>query len=712
MKIRNKFLLILLIITLIPLIAVTLFHTFSMNRLGINIAQNTRSVLTQNAKELLVQLASDFEQNLDKNQKALEMAVKFQARELERRLSQKPPSNPDIFFSTEYKLGSKRLPGLHESEKHIRFNEATGEYEPVPVSYQKQVYLLPPGVSRESVASDLARLSTMPKAYSFVHQFYPDLLYWQYTALESGIYTCYPGHGGYPFDYDPRKQKWYKQTKKNNKLSWFVLPEITTQTVTRVVAEPIYSSDGSFAGVTAIDIPFLSIFKELQLPESWSRQAATMLVTWEKEGQDHIQGLKILVHESYQFYGQYWLQQPVQLHRLISDDPEEFKAFLQDIRAGKTGVRKMQYRGQDTLWAYAASNPQKPFPVIILPHKQITAQANSAQKLVRQKTSHWLQLTTLIFMGAILLAISLAFWASHSITRPLTQLSAAAQKLTLGDYKANVQITTRDELQELGEIFNSMGPKLEENERMHQALTLAKETQQYLLPKEPPALEQFDIAGKSIYSDETGGDYYDFIELVELKGNKLGIAVGDITGHGLGAALLMASARGALRSHAERFNSDLRKLFQMLNLHLVRDTGDAQFLTLFYGILNIEDNSLSWISAGHDPGIWLRYEDNSITELPNTGMPLGILDEAQYDVGGPVVLKQNDILVIGTDGIWEARNMEGEMFGQERINEILFNFTEYTAKELCEHIINAVKEFRGERAQEDDITLVIIKMRQ
>lgn len=712
MKIRNKLLLLLLTIALIPLIAVTVFNSFSMRQLGTNLAENSRSLLTKNAKELLIQLASDYARNLNKNQKALKMSVNFQARELEQRLAQKAPEHLRLFFSSDYDPDNKPPPGLHHSDKYMHFNKATDEYGPLPVTYQEQVYFLPQNISRKSVAPDLARLASMPEAYSFIQQFYPDLLYWQYTALESGVYTCYPGHGGYPSGYDPRKQTWYKQTKKNNELSWFVLPEISTQTVTRVVAKPVYRPDGSFAGVTAIDIPFLSIFKELQLPESWSRQAETMLVMWAKNNESLKKGLDILVHESYQFYGDYWLQQPVRLHRLISDNAQEFKAFLQEVKSGKTGVREMQYRGKKTLWAYAPGKPDDPFPVIILPYDKITAQAQSAQNLVRQNTSHWLKLATLIFVTAIILSLILAYLASQRITRPLTRLASAAQKLSQGDYKATVHIQTRDELQALGEIFNSMGPRLEENERMHQALTLARETQQYLLPKKPPKLDNFDIAGLSIYSDETGGDYFDFIELVELKGNKLAIAVGDITGHGLGAALLMASARGALRSHAERYHANLRRLFQMLNRHLVRDTGEDQFLTLFYSILNIENNTLNWISAGHDPAIWVHYQDRTISELSNTGMPLGISAEAHYDLGRSVSFKKNDILVLGTDGIWEARNVQGDMFGKERVKNILLNSVQLSAQEICELIIEAVKEFQGTRPQEDDITLVIIKMTQ
>jgi sigma-B regulation protein RsbU (phosphoserine phosphatase) len=188
----------------------------------------------------------------------------------------------------------------------------------------------------------------------------------------------------------------------------------------------------------------------------------------------------------------------------------------------------------------------------------------------------------------------------------------------------------------------------------------------------------------------------------------LGLAVGDVSGHGIGAALLMASARGILRSLAGRHDYDLTQLFQALNHHLVKDTDEASFLTLFYGVLDIKSRSLHWNSAGHGPVLLYRYAGGEIEELSTTGIPLGMLEEATYPPAGPVFLEAGDILLIGTDGLWETRNHAGEMFGTERLGEILVAHPA-TSVEICQTVLDRVRDFRGAAPQEDDLTLVVVR---
>jgi len=316
----------------------------------------------------------------------------------------------------------------------------------------------------------------------------------------------------------------------------------------------------------------------------------------------------------------------------------------------------------------------------------------------------------IIFAAALVGSSVVALYISWRLNRPIRLLGAGMAKVARGEVGAYVQpMRTGDEFEALIGQFNTMVAGLGERDRMKESLAVAMEIQQHLLPQENPQLEGFDIAGKSLYCDETGGDYYDFIWLGDIGADKLGIAVGDITGHGIAAALLMASARGVLRSHAVRHGTDLDELFGAINLHLVRDTGDERFMTLFYGILDGVERTLTWTSGGHDPALWLRRQRGEIQELPNTGIPLGILEEARYTQGGPVTLDHGDIIVIGTDGIWETRNPAEEMFGKDRLRQILSTQADSPAAEIHAAIVEAVRIFQGTAPRDDDITLVVIK---
>jgi len=418
--------------------------------------------------------------------------------------------------------------------------------------------------------------------------------------------------------------------------------------------------------------------------------------------------LSTLVHGRYQEQKLQW-QQPVKHEILASADHGEFQLLLNDVTAGRSGVRKMPYEGKPSFWAYGPHEEGQALPLIIVPYERIIASADEAERQVLAATVTGLQIAAAGVLLVLVIVTWIALRSSRSVTRPVQRLAEAAEKFAAGDYHVQVDIKTGDELQELGETVNDLGPKMLEREEMKQSLELAMEIQRHLLPERPPAVEGFDIAGNRVYCDETGGDYYDFIDLVDLGEGKLGIAVGDISGHGIGAALLMASARAVLRSHATLHGDDLSRLFEALNAHLVRDTGDERFMTLFYAVLDATSRSVNWVSGGHDPGVLWRSSARAIERLPNTGMPLGVMEDATYDQAGPVTLEPGDLFVVGTDGIWETHNAAGEMFGQQRFEDVLAARSGGTSEEIYAAVVAAAAEFRHDAPQEDDITLVVIK---
>ena len=263
---------------------------------------------------------------------------------------------------------------------------------------------------------------------------------------------------------------------------------------------------------------------------------------------------------------------------------------------------------------------------------------------------------------------------------------------------------------ELIRSFNSMTQQLKERMEMKQAMNLAIEVQQNLLPKKMPIVKGLDIAARSIYCDETGGDLYDFLEINGRKADRIGIAVGDVSGHGIPAALLMASVRAFLKSRVVQPGS-AAEVISDVNRLVTHDTGDTgQFMTLFYASIDIGRKELRWVRAGHDPAVLYDPHTDSFTELDGRGMALGVNGGYVYHEGGTLAMSHGQVFLIGTDGLWETHNNSAEMFGKNRLEAVIRQVADASADRILGSIIQAVQDFRASAKQEDDITLAVIKV--
>jgi len=252
---------------------------------------------------------------------------------------------------------------------------------------------------------------------------------------------------------------------------------------------------------------------------------------------------------------------------------------------------------------------------------------------------------------------------------------------------------------------------LTERHRMRQSLELAMEVQQSLLPKADPKIKGVDIAGKSIYCDETGGDYYDYLNLDQDKEDKIGVVVGDVSDHGLPSALLMATARSSLRQRSSLPGS-IATIVSDLNRQLVKDLeASGRFMTLFYLTIDPKNRILQWVRAGHDPAIFYDPTTDTFEELRGSGIALGVDENWEYQANEKSDLVKDQIILLGTDGIWEARNSKGEMFGKEPIYTIISRNANLSAKSILNTIIEALTRFQKNSPAEDDVTMVVIKIR-
>jgi sigma-B regulation protein RsbU (phosphoserine phosphatase) len=556
----------------------------------------------------------------------------------------------------------------------------------------------------QAVAGDIARLSSLTEAYRRIQQILPSLLYRQHTALESGVYSSYPRHDVYAVDQDPRKQPWYLQARAREGSARQVVADATTGKPLLTISLPVHRPDGSFAGVTALDVAYDRLFADWRRPERWAGQAESLVVALHR-AEDHQAKIEILLRESLPGTDEDWKIPPTR-EFLDSANREEMAALQSDVIDGRAGIRKMDWHGREALMAYSPGMAGEPFPLVIVPVELVLAPVEQAEAYFIEQIRKGLELYGYLLLAVVIWVVVTAFFRARSVTLPVARLADAADRLAKGDFEIKVDIRSGDELQALGETFNRMGDQLKERLEMKRSLSLAREIQQMLLPMGPPSLPGFEIAGQTLYCDETGGDYFDFID---LGPGRVGLVVGDVTGHGVGAALLMATARGVLRSQAARSGLTMAQLFGDLNRHLVENTADTLFMTLFYGIIDSENRTLHWISAGHGPVFQFSPQSGQFVELPSTGIPLGIMAEAAFEAGGSRVLHRGDILLVGTDGVWETEGPGGELFGIARLQEAVAGSAGGAAEEILAAVMAAVVGFRGEASPQDDLTLIVVK---
>ena len=323
----------------------------------------------------------------------------------------------------------------------------------------------------------------------------------------------------------------------------------------------------------------------------------------------------------------------------------------------------------------------------------------------------------ILFLTAIIILFmmfTLKDFLTKRIIAPLESIYSTNKRLQDNDPTARHVDLPPDAPKEIKEIVSSrtrmLDTILEISDKMRQSLNLARDVQQNLLPKGNLKTAGLDIAGRSIYCDETGGDYYDYIKINDAKNEKVGIAIGDVSGHGIPSALLMATARSSLRQRIS-FDGSIAQIISDVNQQLVKDIEDSgQFMTMLFITLDTLDQKLQWVRAGHDPGIFYDPATDKIEELGGPGIALGVFEDSQYTMNERVGLKKGQIIVLSTDGVWEARNTDGELFGKDRFYEIIRRNAAKSSTEILETVFDALDEFQKDSKAEDDITLVVVKI--
>ena len=240
--------------------------------------------------------------------------------------------------------------------------------------------------------------------------------------------------------------------------------------------------------------------------------------------------------------------------------------------------------------------------------------------------------------------------------------------------------------------------------RLEKELAIAREIQASFLPDSAPIIPGFDIAGTTITHDEVGGDFYDFIAISETR---TGIAIADVSGKGIPAALIMAGFRMGLLAEV-RNEFAIRAVMRKVNRLLYESTDRDKFVTAFYGVLDHKNRALIFSNAGHNPPILFRREGR-IEYLEDGGVALGVLPAAEYD-DRPITFRPGDLLLFYTDGVSEAESPTGEHFGQQRIERLVESVLDRSAADILASLVARVQEWSGDRGPTDDLTLVVLKV--
>jgi serine phosphatase RsbU (regulator of sigma subunit)/anti-sigma regulatory factor (Ser/Thr protein kinase)/transposase len=324
----------------------------------------------------------------------------------------------------------------------------------------------------------------------------------------------------------------------------------------------------------------------------------------------------------------------------------------------------------------------------------------------------------LVIVGlAFLFSIVAVYLLANYFVKPIQRLIEGVRRIGRGDLESKITLEGAGEFNAIAEAFNEMTVKfkeaqdnLVEQEKMRKEMQVAQDIQHALLPKQFPDVEGFDIATIYKAAKDVGGDYYDF---VWIDPNTLGIVVADVSGKGVPGSLVMTMIRTAIRLES-RGNRSAVDVLSRVNDFVTEDVRKGMFITLFLVVLDTRYRKISFASAGHNPMVLYRRDEDKTYFLNPKGIPLGITlpDGISFEENlksESVRLKQDDMLIIYTDGITEAMDRQKRQYGMPRFLEFIRNHSDLTPEEFVEMFSDDLKTYCGGAEQNDDITMVIIK---
>jgi phosphoserine phosphatase RsbU/P len=536
-----------------------------------------------------------------------------------------------------------------------------------------------------------------------------------YIATDSGVMWMYPGMGYTPPEYDPRVRDWYTRARAAGGRPVWSGP-YTDAAGHGLVVTCSKSVSGRYGSwVIGTDVTIESINANIL---DLTLNGVGYPVLLDNRGD-------VISRPGLSANGTRWDEEFTPDDAFTSNNPA-LEAVAANMTAGKSGIERVMFNNSPVYVAYAPVPSMNWSFAVSMPVKEILAPVqNTEEKIaietretgarIGEQTGRVVTIFAFLFCLLLAIVVFLSWRLARIITRPVDALKAGAVALGSGDLGYRVDLRTGDEFEDLAVSFNTMASDLRtsidnlrrttaEKERYTKELEIAREIQDTFLPETTPAIPGIGIAAVTIPAMEIGGDFYDFIPAGE---NRWGIAMADVSGKGISAALFMALSRTLLHVSGG-MAGDPTAAIRQANRWIYEDGRSSMFVTVFYGVLDPAGLRFSYVNAGHNPPLLVRGD--GVQELCRSrGIALGVVPDVSI-ASTTLDLRHGDILVLYTDGVTEAFNDQNVAFGDERLRNFVRANRAKPAREVLEGLVAEIRAFTGSAPQSDDITLVVVKV--
>jgi adenylate cyclase len=464
MKLRQKLLILLLCIAVTPLVFTAFYGHAKLRDMGESLSSQIGEAMQERMTHQLQLMIQYNARMLQQKGDLVKAWLKLLADAAEKSLADKAPVSQPAYLAEDYDAG--RVPGtqIRASQRHFSTSDAADE-KPMSVSTHAQVIKLAPGVHPEQAGDSVLRLSSLTDTYRSGYERHPNLFFWVYTSLENGVHSAYPGHGGYPPDYDGRTRPWYRNAVEAGDTVWSdSLVDATTNQALATASRPIYYPDGRLAGVVGIDVPTQALMNEIRTQAEISRDVSVFLVRASTQhGNPSLEILASLEGEPRD-----WRKTPDT--RVMAVEDSDFYRMVNEIVDDRSGVTRLPYRGTDSVWAYGIFEQTQDALIVVFPFSDVAQRVQAVRTFVENQALSIVSIIGVFVVILLGLIVAVAWGSSLTITEPLRDLARAARDLAKGDFDVRVPVKSRDEVGQLGEVFNDIAPQLLDRMKARESL--------------------------------------------------------------------------------------------------------------------------------------------------------------------------------------------------------------------------------------------------